>query len=270
MPKTIIISTGGTGGHIFPAQCSAEKLTDLGFRVIIFGDKNYSKYHKAKNTYEKNAYKFKTINSSQIKRGLTLFTAAVKITVGILQSAFWIIMYRPKIIVAFGGYATFPTLISAIILRRKIILHEQNAHLGKVNRIFGKFANKIALSYKKTDGIKNLPKNKFIFTGNLVRRDILKLNEITYELPNFNQPKSQPKNLGYDVLLASEFNNNDSLKNLFNILVIGGSGGAKIFSEILPRAFFNLRDEIKSQISITQQCRAEFLDKTFEQYQSFS
>jgi UDP-N-acetylglucosamine--N-acetylmuramyl-(pentapeptide) pyrophosphoryl-undecaprenol N-acetylglucosamine transferase len=69
----------------------------------------------------------------------------IKISFGIIKSLYFIIKYRPDYIYAFGGYATFPMLIASVLTNRKIILHEQNAHLGKVNRIFAKFAR--ALEY---------------------------------------------------------------------------------------------------------------------------
>ena len=272
MVKTIILATGGTGGHIFPAQAVAQILSEEGLRVIIFGDQNYKKYHKAQSPYN-----FKIISSSKLSKSpLSLIKAGFKIKLGVLQSLFFILKYKPQAIVAFGGYSTFPTLIAAVILRKKIILHEQNAHLGKVNRFFEKFANKIALSYRKTDGISSPAlqenDNKFCFTGNPIRKDILALSKADYKLPNFHQPQLPIENLGYNVLLASQFKNyneNHPTETL-NILVIGGSGGAKIFSEVLPKAFFNLRDELKNLIHITQQCRQENLPATFEQYKSFN
>jgi UDP-N-acetylglucosamine--N-acetylmuramyl-(pentapeptide) pyrophosphoryl-undecaprenol N-acetylglucosamine transferase len=113
---------------------------------------------------------------------------------------------------------------------------------------------------------------KFIFTGNPVRSEIAALSNTTYHFPDLNPQLKTPDNLGYDVLLASEFYNEKHQKNrpTFNILVLGGSGGAKIFSEVLPKAFFNLRDEIKNNLSITQQCRADYLQFTFDQYQNFN
>ncbi|MFT7087337.1 MAG: undecaprenyldiphospho-muramoylpentapeptide beta-N-acetylglucosaminyltransferase [Rickettsiales bacterium] len=331
MTKTIILATGGTGGHIFPAQAIAKELGKQGFKIVVFGDKNYRKYHKAESLFGCQIISSSTI----IMSPFNLIKAGFKISIGILQSLFFILKYRPETVVAFGGYATFPTLISAIILRKEIILHEQNAHLGKVNRIFAKFATKIALSYHKTDGIKVELESKTIFVGNPIRQEIAALGELEYQLP---VPKPEAKivdNLGYDVLLASQFDKKkssfipsfdykkrsekilmeienfssnydlgedydndldeglsphnlagesksflenwefspnlikkDADDNRFNILVIGGSGGAKIFSEILPRAFFNLRDELKNNLLITQQCRENLAPKTFEQYKS--
>ena len=80
--------------------------------------------------------------------------------------------------------------------------------------------------------------------------------------------------MGYEnIILASEFDEIDNSinnKNFFNILIIGGSGGAKIFSEILPRAFFNLSEEIKNDLHITQQCRIDLVKYTFEEYKNFN
>jgi len=170
-----------------------------------------------------------------------------------------------------GGYTTFPTLISAVILRKQIILHEQNAHLGKVNRLFSKFAEIIALSYQKTFGIKTQYQAKTHYVGNPIREEIIKLSKNSYQLPDYNK-KKPVNNLGYNLLLASQFRNQNqkNQRELFNILVIGGSAGAGIFSKILPKAFFNIRDELKKYISITQQCRPEYIEDTFIQYQNFN
>ena len=264
MNKTIIIVTGGTGGHIFPAQAVVTGLNKGGFRVIVFGDKNYSKYHQSIISN-----KFHIIYSSQIKKSLFSFIGAViKISFGVCQSLWWILKYRPQAIVAFGGYATFPSLVAGVVLRKKIVLHEQNSHLGKVNRIFAKYAHKIALSYKKTDGVDNNFSKIISITGNPVREKIIALSQYEYKLPNLDQPFLQSNNLGYDVLLHSDFRNQKELVNRkkFNILILGGSGGAEIFSKILPKAFFNLRDKIKNNLQIIQQCRHDLLNDTFNQY----
>lgn len=95
-------------------------------------------------------------------------------------------------------------------------------------------------------------------------------------MPKEKTIEKKPDNkMGYDVLLASELNTylqnpKENRENLFNILVIGGSGGAKIFSEILPKAFFNLSDGFKGGINIIQQCREELMKSTYKQYRSFN
>jgi UDP-N-acetylglucosamine--N-acetylmuramyl-(pentapeptide) pyrophosphoryl-undecaprenol N-acetylglucosamine transferase len=174
--------------------------------------------------------------------------------------------------------------LAAKILRIKYILHEQNAHLGKVHRIFAKNAKKIATSFKETSGISDFDKDKIILVGNLVRKEISKLAKKPYKLPNLAEDDflENKNRLGYDVILASEIYDFEERENsekensdfednkLFNILIIGGSGGAKIFSEILPKAFYNLSEEIKEKIKVTQQVRKELLEKTFNSYKKFN
>ncbi len=273
MTKKIFITSGGTGGHIIPARCLAQYLAAHGEAVIFFGDEKYRGYIK-----EADQFISKIISSSQLKKSpISLFKAALKIALGVAQSLYFFLTIRPKCVVAFGGYSTFPMLIAAILTRTKIILHEQNSHLGKVNRIFAKYADKIALSFAQTSGISELNLSKTIFTGNPVRQEILQLNQVDYVLPDCNEPEKKEKKadnkMGYDLLLASEFlevAKEQQQKKLFNILVIGGSGGAKIFSEILPKAFFNLSENLKEKIKVTQQCRKELMQETFNQYKSFN
>ncbi len=265
--KRIIIVTGGTGGHIFPARALAEFATQNNNCVTIMANKNYVKYHKLNDKFS-----FNIIPSSQIHASkLSLIKSAILISLGILKSLILMIFKRPDVVIAFGGYATFPVLISAIILRKKIILHEQNAHLGKVNRIFARYATIIALSFKKTDGIEKQYKRKTKYIGNPVRESILKLSKEEYKYPNFKIEYKSKNTMGYKLVLASDFQEIKNLKQeYFNILVIGGSGGAKIFSDILPKAFFNIRTQLKNKINIIQQCRSDLIDSTHDQYKSFN
>jgi UDP-N-acetylglucosamine--N-acetylmuramyl-(pentapeptide) pyrophosphoryl-undecaprenol N-acetylglucosamine transferase len=267
MSQIIFIASGGTGGHIIPARCLAQEISSSK-TVIFLGDAKISSYVK-----KDDSFSTRIISSSQLKKSpIFLLNAAVKILFGILQSLGLFLRFRPKYVVAFGGYSTFPILIAAILTRTKIILHEQNAHLGKVNRIFANFAEKIALSFVKTSGISSVNISKTVFVGNPVRLEIARLYENEYSLPKYKNPEIRKDNkMGYNIVLASDFYEEESEEEeTFNILVIGGSGGAKIFSEILPKAFFNLSDELKSKIKITQQCRQELVHSTFASYKSFN
>lgn len=269
----IFIVSGGTGGHIMPARCLAADLAKENYKIWLLGDAKYRGYIK-----DSDQFKSLIIGASQLeKKPLKLLIASIKIGYGAIESLLLFLLHRPKFVVAFGGYATFPVLLAALLTKTKIILHEQNAHLGKVNRLFAKYADKIATSFPETSGILDSYRSKTFFTGNLVRQEILELNKIPYSLPekppkpNLEEPNTIGNRMGYNVLLASDFNyKNESSADLFNILIIGGSGGAKIFSEILPKAFFNLSEDIKSRINIVQQCRAENLKETFDQYRSFN
>ncbi len=239
----IIIATGGTGGHIFPARCLAEELTNHQHRVIIFADKNYLKYVR-----KDDKFGFKIISGSQAKKTLLgLVIGSSKIIYGVLQSLIGFLFFRPQVIVAFGGYATFSPLIAAVIAGKKIILHEQNAYLGKVNRVFARFADKIILSFDDIKGIDNKFGDKKIMIGNLVRKEITDLGLEEYKLPAL-----------------------DDKNQIFNILIIGGSGGAKIFSDVVPGALANLGEELRKKIHITQQCRKELLEYSANQYKALN
>ncbi len=264
----IFITAGGTGGHIIPARCLAAELSQNNHQVFFLGDEKYRNYIKLDDRF-----KSLIISSSQLEKKPTkLIIAALKISFGILQCLKNFLIHRPKYVAAFGGYATFPILIVALLTRTKIILHEQNAHLGKVNRIFAKYAYKIALSFAETSGIDDNLISKTVFVGNPVRQEILELHDVPYILPQEEKPIEKPDNrMGYNVILASDFvDETQPKKQLFNILVIGGSGGAKIFSEVLPKAFFNFSEVLISRINIVQQCRKELAESTFEQYHSFN
>ncbi|NBV06735.1 MAG: undecaprenyldiphospho-muramoylpentapeptide beta-N-acetylglucosaminyltransferase [Proteobacteria bacterium] len=265
----IFITAGGTGGHIIPARCLAQELSQENQQVFFLGDEKYQNYIK-----KEDGFKSFIISSSQLeRRPLKLIKAAIKIWCGILQSLYYFFLNHPKCVVAFGGYSTFPILTAALLTKTKIILHEQNSHLGKVNRLFAKYADKIALSFVETSGIEEKDQNKTVFVGNPVRQEILDLSKIPYTLPHEEEVVERPNNrMGYNVILASDFVTEVDQKtsNPFNILVIGGSGGAKIFSEVLPKAFFNFSDDLKSHINIIQQCRKELSQSTFEQYRAFN
>jgi UDP-N-acetylglucosamine--N-acetylmuramyl-(pentapeptide) pyrophosphoryl-undecaprenol N-acetylglucosamine transferase len=268
MNQKIFIASGGTGGHIMPARTLANALTKENYQVTFLGDSKIKSYIK-----EEDEFKSKIIISSQVSKSpISLLKASVKISLGLLQSLILFLLIRPKFVFAFGGYATFPILLAAIITGKKIILHEQNAHLGKVNRIFAKYAYKIATSFPDTSGVTRSNLERIIFTGNPIREEILKLGDLPYQVPQESKKTDSLDNrMGYNILLASDFKNQkEEAQNLFKILIIGGSGGAKIFSEVLPKAFFNLSERIKDKIQITQQCRPEMVHSTFEQYCSYN
>jgi len=381
--KKVFVLGGGTGGHIIPARCVAKELLLRGNFVQFFGDKKTASY-----LCSDDGFKTTLIYCSQFeKKPLKLLYALILILIGFFQAFLAIFRFKPDVIIAFGGYSSFPMLAAAVFLRKKIILHEQNAHLGKVNRLFAPFASIILTGFSQVDGLETKWQSKIKYVGNPVRSEIMSLrsvqyqpfainlslkNEISHEnlarseeeiieeemffdeefLDEFdlkqkmaefergqkkyfskNSKKKSQKNLqrevfpdrfdkdffkeitlkkldsneknqaqldskiffgqiksaiannsddknnkkmGYDLLLASDFNKKTpenldytNSKKYFEILVIGGSGGAKIFSEVLPKAFFNLPDFIKEQIFIYQQCRKDLVAETVMQYKNF-
>ena len=159
LKKDIIIATGGTGGHIFPAVSLADYLNNNGFKPIITTDKRGSKFIDDKYTH-----KTIIINSSTLNKK-NIFFSVSKIIFAIFNSLFFLIKKKPKFIFGMGGYASFPVCIAGMILRIPFVIYENNLLIGKANRYLAPFAKKIFVSYKDIKGISTRYKNKITIIG---------------------------------------------------------------------------------------------------------
>ena len=148
--KKILIATGGTGGHIFPAYSLANYLKDKNFEVELTTDKRGLKY--LQNYRNLN---FKIIPLSPLKKN-TIFTFLKSILIilySIIKSFNILLFNRPSIIFGMGGYASFPICIAASILRINFVIYENNLIIGKANKYLLPFAKKIFVSYNEVEGI---------------------------------------------------------------------------------------------------------------------
>lgn len=237
---TVVLAAGGTGGHIFPAESLAELLLQKGHDVILVTDKRYK---RRESTPE--AMQIKTISSASTGGGIVRKAfAVIAIIMGILQSRKILKSVKPEYAVGFGGYPSFPLMIAAISLGLKTILHEQNAVMGRVNRIIAPHATKIATSFPEVSHIKEADRKKITFTGNPVRPAIKALHGLPYP----------------------EMNENESL----HILLLGGSQGATIFSDVVPEALASLPKDLQSRIRLDQQCRPEDIERVKAIYKDTS
>lgn len=233
----IILATGGTGGHIFPAIAVAEELQRRKYTVSLVTDRRTSNLDAGL----KNIPVYQ-INSSGIRGGLPAkIKGAVSISVGILQAVHFLIKVRPKCIIGFGGYASAPTTLAAAMCGLPFIIHEQNAVIGRANRLVSARAAKIATSFVETTGLAPQLANRVINTGNPVRSEFSRIRDIEY-------PKISSKD------------------KAFRVLVLGGSQGAKIFSDVIPEAFFKMPELLKRRFTIAQQCRADDIARVRQKY----
>ena len=219
LKKDIIIATGGTGGHIFPAVSLADYLNKNGFNTIITTDKRGLKFIDDK--YSK---KTVLINSSSLNKK-NILTSIFKIIFAFLNSLFFLIKKKPKFIFGMGGYASFPVCLAGVILRIPFVIYENNLLIGKANRYLTPYAKKIFVSYKDTQGINIKYESKIIITGNILRENILNYSKVS----------------------------KDKTLSKLNILVLGGSQAAKIFAEKLPDVFIKLKKN-NINFKIYQQC----------------
>ncbi|RDD34396.1 UDP-N-acetylglucosamine--N-acetylmuramyl- (pentapeptide) pyrophosphoryl-undecaprenol N-acetylglucosamine transferase [Wolbachia endosymbiont of Cylisticus convexus] len=214
----IILATGGTGGHIFPAITLAKALKTQGYNCILFTNQK---------TVNVESYILPLCKSSGNKLKF-LFLLIYSCVLAIYK----IRKVKPKLVIGFGSYASFPTLLAAKILSVPIILHEQNIVLGRVNRFFFKSAKLVATSFPET---KYAESSKCIFTGNFV--DI----------------EAQ----GYS-----------SAEIVLNVLIIAGSQGANFFDDVVSSVICNLPIKIKEKIKVMQQCTKKNMNKVESSYKS--
>ena len=233
--KKIVIATGGTGGHVFPAYSLANNLKIKSFKIKLTSDKRGSYYLK---NYS-NLNLIKISSSPLIKKNIfKLFYSLFIIFFSIIKSLLILIFDRPSLILGMGGYSSFPICFAAFILRIKFIIYENNLIIGKANKFLLPFAKKIFVSYKELEGISEKYKDKVVEVGNIVREEIINSNISDH--------------------VATRL---DSL----NILVLGGSQAAKIFAEEFPQIFKKLKDS-KIKIKIYQQCLNSQNDQLSEFY----
>jgi len=234
---SLVIAAGGTGGHIFPAQAMSEYIINKRIYSPTFvTDTRGSAFFTLSHPLLKNGLVIPTIRFSlrnifRLPLDLARFAASVvKLAVN-----FW--MLNPVAVIGFGGYASFPALLSAVALRIPIILHESNAVMGRTNRMFMPFASTVMLSFPNTRGISPRFMHKVKITGTPVRSSISDISK---------QPNPP----------------HDGLK----ILVIGGSQGAKTVSESVPLAISQLSTSLRDKLTVWQQVREEYLDKSEKIY----
>ena len=222
--QTILLATGGTGGHIFPALALKAALEKHGFNVKVTADSKFSKFHP----FDSDHIFIPSANFSN-KKPSVLFASLFTLAKGFFKSIWIMHKYKPDIVIGFGGYASFPTMLAAINFNKEIILHEANTVIGKVNKILLCRARYITTGFKTIHGIQDKYKNKIIYTGNPIRTEIL-----TASTKKSTAPKDK-----------------------LSILIIGGSQGAKVFSKMIPDAIINLPKAIKDKLFIYQQVKTE-------------
>ena len=239
MSQIIAIAAGGTGGHFFPAEALAAELKRRGHKVVLFTDGRSS---GEKSEIFADCPRYVLQGAGIAGRGFVKATrAAFALARGTLKARSILRKIRPAAVVAFGGYPSVPPVLASRLIspRPKVILHEQNAVLGRANRQLSRFASALALSFAKTSGIPSGVKAEL--TGNPVRPAIAAL-----------------AGRGYPV--AGE---------RFRLLVLGGSQGARVFSTLIPEMVSLLPETLSAKLDIAQQCRAEDLAQAERRYAEF-
>ncbi len=232
----IVLAAGGTGGHLFPAQALAEVLVERGFVVHLMSDQRGKNFGARFPAADIHAITAATITPSRPWR---LPLQAWRLARGFLQASALLRQIAPVAVVGFGGYPSVPPLLAAQRLGIAVVLHEQNAVMGRANRFLARRARTVATSFPEVAGLGGL-KASVAFTGNPVRHSVIAVRDQAYEPSAADQP--------------------------FHLLVFGGSQGARFFSDLLPAAVADLPLAMLRHLKITQQCRPEDLERVKAAY----
>lgn len=222
----ILLAAGGTGGHMFPAEALAEELVARGHRVALITDARGKGFGDRQPAVEVHR-----ISAGGIAgRGLAARArGALALLKGWFQARALLRRLRPAVVVGFGGYASVPTVMAAQRAGIKTVLHEQNAVLGRANRLLARQAAKIATSFDQVAGLPGGGSRDAVVTGNPVRPAIAAVADAPY--PPFDGD--------------------------IHLLILGGSQGARVFSQVVPAAITMLPEPVRARLRLTQQCRAE-------------
>jgi UDP-N-acetylglucosamine--N-acetylmuramyl-(pentapeptide) pyrophosphoryl-undecaprenol N-acetylglucosamine transferase len=236
MVQPIVIAAGGTGGHFFPAEALAAELVARGQRVVLMTDARSGGLSSP--TFA-GREKYVIRGAGIAGRGLWRGAKAIgSLAAGVVQARATLARIGASSIVGFGGYPCVAPVLAAGLLRRRpvVILHEQNAVLGRANRFLAGRADVLALGFENT---KRIPAGtRTEVTGNPVRPAITALSHTVYAPPT----------------------------NRIDLLVLGGSLGARVFSDIVPAALRSLPDALRVRLSVVQQTRPEDLERVKTAY----
>ncbi|MDR3285081.1 MAG: undecaprenyldiphospho-muramoylpentapeptide beta-N-acetylglucosaminyltransferase [Holosporales bacterium] len=227
--KTVyVLAAGGTGGHLFPAISLAKQLKSKGGIIYLFTDERTKDWIE-KDCFDK-IFIFYFGSFSGFLNKILFFVRLLKCG---MKSLFLFIKKKPAVVIGFGGYPSAPPVFAAQILCIPTIIHESNAVLGRANAILAKMATLVATGFPE---VSRLKENRLTFVGNPVRHEIKELYNSSYIPPQKERP--------------------------FNILVIGGSQGARIFSQIIPETIKKIEKNWQKRIKIRQQARKELIEQT--------
>ncbi|HEY2444411.1 MAG TPA: undecaprenyldiphospho-muramoylpentapeptide beta-N-acetylglucosaminyltransferase [Rhizomicrobium sp.] len=233
--NTVVLSAGGTGGHLFPAQALAAELLHRGRKIVVMTD---SRGRNSDTAFP--GADIESVPSASFVGSLPArMLAPLQIVCGIVIGWRKLKQLKPAAVVGFGGYPSFPVMVAAWLCGFPTAIHEQNAVLGRVNRILATRVSAIAASLTL---VRFAPRDSsyIVYTGNPVRPEAAQLSSAAYVEPDEDGP--------------------------IRLLVFGGSQGAHALSEVVPAAIGLLPDALRRRLQIVQQCRPEDIEQVRAAY----
>ena len=235
--RTAVLAAGGTGGHMFPAEALARELRARGVAVVLVTDRRGAGFGGDLADVETHRISAGGIaGGSPAKR----LGGLLRLGLGCVQAYGLVRRLDPDAVVGFGAYAAAPTVLAASWLGRRVIVHEQNAVMGRANRLLARRADIIATGFPRVQGLAETELRKARMTGNPVRPAIQAVGRQPYRAPRDGEE--------------------------IHLLVVGGSQGAKVFNDAVPAAVARLPAALRGRLHIAQQVPGGELDRVRAAY----
>ncbi|CAN7253617.1 undecaprenyldiphospho-muramoylpentapeptide beta-N-acetylglucosaminyltransferase [Rhizobium sp. LjRoot254] len=231
----IVLAAGGTGGHLFPAEALGHELKARGYAVHLVTDSRAERFAGKFPADEIHVIPSATIGS---KNPIALAKSLLTLWRGMRMARKLFSRLKPKAVIGFGGYPTVPPLLAATGMKIPSLIHEQNAVMGRANKLMASRVQAIAGGFLPEGS--GTHSGKTVVTGNPVRPDVVAAAEKSYTASGENDP--------------------------FNLVVFGGSQGAQFFSSAIPSAICLLEDQYRKRLRVTQQARTEDQDAVNASY----
>jgi UDP-N-acetylglucosamine--N-acetylmuramyl-(pentapeptide) pyrophosphoryl-undecaprenol N-acetylglucosamine transferase len=231
-----VLAAGGTGGHMVPAHALAAELKARGHGVLVVTDERGA---KIPGLFDK--IPVHVLPAGRLgKNPIALLKASMAVMAGRREAKAIYRDHQPDAVVGFGGYPAFPALLAASAMGIPSLLHEQNAVLGRVNRLLVGRAVALATAFTEIERLRPAYRDKVVLVGNPVRDAIVKIGEMPFP----------------------PFDDTAPLK----ILVTGGSQGASILGRVVPSGLGMLEPSLRHRLQVVQQCRPDDIDEIRARY----
>jgi UDP-N-acetylglucosamine--N-acetylmuramyl-(pentapeptide) pyrophosphoryl-undecaprenol N-acetylglucosamine transferase len=233
-----VLAAGGTGGHLIPAFALAVELDRRGHHVALVTDDRGAALPGKPDFLPAHVIPASKLGKNPLKwpAAIAAILEGRRMAMRLYES------FEPSAVIGFGGYPVFPALLAALASDVPSIVHEQNAVLGRVNRLVARRVDAIATAYPEVARLSPRHADKVHLVGNPVRTEVLSLRDEPF--PAF------------------------TADGLLRVLVTGGSQGARVLSEVVPDGLAMLPPALRQRLQVTQQCRAEDLEAVRARYRS--
>ncbi|KAF0114929.1 MAG: UDP-N-acetylglucosamine--N-acetylmuramyl-(pentapeptide) pyrophosphoryl-undecaprenol N-acetylglucosamine transferase, partial [Rhodospirillaceae bacterium] len=232
--RPIVLAAGGTGGHVFPAEALAEELRCRGHSLVLVTDRRGGLWRGALAGIPVHAVSAGGLAG----RGLGGFVkGAARLAWGVGEALWLLRRLRPKVVVGFGGYASVPSVVAAVLAGSPTLVHEQNAVLGRANRLLAPWVDRVAVSFARTTHARG---EGLQYTGMPVRAPVQAVRDLPYEAPRRGET--------------------------VRLLILGGSQGAHVFGAVVPAALNALPAPLRARLKVSQQVRPEDLESVAAAY----